>query len=46
LNYKWPGNIRQLKNAIFQGAVLSNGGLIESKHLPFSMNWQLPYKDD
>jgi len=43
LAYRWPGNIRQLKNAIFQGALLSHGSLIECKHLPFSMNWQLPY---
>ena len=41
--YRWPGNLRQLKNAIFQGALLSHGSLIECKHLPFSMNWQLPY---
>ena len=43
LAYKWPGNIRQLKNAIFQGALLSQGHLIDTHHLPFSMNWQLPY---
>lgn len=42
-NYSWPGNIRQLKNALFQGAVLSHGQTIESHHLPFSMRWKLPY---
>lgn len=42
--YAWPGNVRQLKNAIHQGAVLSHGKTIESHHLPFSMNWKLPYK--
>ncbi len=42
--YSWPGNVRQLKNAIFQGSVLSHGKIIESHHLPFSMNWKLPYK--
>ncbi|MEX1261873.1 MAG: sigma 54-interacting transcriptional regulator [Balneolaceae bacterium] len=41
--YTWPGNVRQLKNAIIQGAVLSHGEVIESSHLPFSMNWKLPY---
>lgn len=46
LAYKWPGNVRQLKNAIFQGALLSQGYMIESHHLPFSMNWQLPYQND
>lgn len=45
-NYSWPGNIRQLKNAIMQGAVLSFGQTIESHHLPFSMHWKLPYKID
>jgi DNA-binding NtrC family response regulator len=43
-NYHWPGNIRQLKNAIMQGAILSYGRTIESNHLPFSMSWTLPYE--
>ena len=43
LTYKWPGNVRQLKNAIIQGALLSHGSVIECQHLPFSMNWHLPY---
>lgn len=42
-NYNWPGNLRQLKNAILQGAILSYGKTIESRHLPFSMSWKLPY---
>lgn len=46
IDYNWPGNIRQLKNAIFQGALLSQGCLIECHHLPFSMNWQLPYQNE
>lgn len=36
-NYDWPGNLLQLKNAIFQGAILSRGETIESNHLPLSM---------
>jgi len=44
LNYYWPGNVRQLKNAILQGAVLSYGKVIENQHLPFSMSWKLPYR--
>jgi len=44
--YAWPGNIRQLKNALTQGAVLSCGKTIQSHHLPFSMNWKLPYRSD
>lgn len=43
-NYSWPGNIRQLKNAIMQGAILSYGKTIEPEHLPFSMSWKLPYQ--
>lgn len=43
-NYNWPGNIRQLKNALLQGAILSYGKTIESRHLPFSMSWKLPYE--
>jgi DNA-binding NtrC family response regulator len=46
LNYSWPGNIRQLKNALLQGAILSYGKTIESRHLPFSMTWRLPYEID
>lgn len=45
-NYSWPGNIRQLKNAILQGAILSHGETINSNHLPFSMSWKLPYNID
>lgn len=44
MTYSWPGNVRQLKNAILQGSVLSHGETIEIHHLPFSMNWKLPYK--
>lgn len=45
-NYDWPGNIRQLKNAMLQGAILSYGQTIESRHLPFTMSWKLPYELD
>lgn len=45
-NYSWPGNIRQLKNALLQGAILSYGQTIESQHLPFTMSWKLPYEFD
>lgn len=42
-NYSWPGNILQLKNAIFHGAILSHGQTIKLEHLPFSMSWKSPY---
>ena len=32
--YAWPGNIRELKNAIECATLLSNGGPIEAMHLP------------
>ncbi len=34
LNYDWPGNIRQLENAIERACVTSRDGNIEPKHLP------------
>jgi DNA-binding NtrC family response regulator len=42
--YKWPGNILQLKHVLMQGAVFADGTTIEVKHLPFSMFWKLPYE--
>lgn len=45
-HYDWPGNIRQLKNAMLQGAILSYGQTIELRHLPFTMSWKLPYELD
>jgi len=45
-NYSWPGNIRQLKNALIQGTILSYGQTIECRHLPFSMSCKLPYDID
>lgn len=42
-SYSWPGNIRQLQNALLQGAVLSHKKTIQSHHFPFSMYWKLPY---
>lgn len=34
LGYEWPGNIRQLENAIERACVTARDGLIEPKHLP------------
>jgi DNA-binding NtrC family response regulator len=46
MTYSWPGNIRQLKNAMYHAAILSHGQKIENRHLPFSMKWSLPYEID
>jgi PAS domain S-box-containing protein len=34
LEHDWPGNVRQLENAISHAVVLSQGELIRRKHLP------------
>lgn len=34
LRYRWPGNIRELRNAIERGAILAAGPLIELEHMP------------
>jgi two-component system response regulator HydG len=33
-NYDWPGNVRQLQNAVEHGVVFARGGCIELEHLP------------
>ena len=34
MEYDWPGNVRQLMNAIERGVVLAEGKVLEKKHLP------------
>ena len=34
LDYEWPGNVRQLENAISHAVILANGSVIERRHLP------------
>lgn len=33
VRYHWPGNVRQLRNALERAAILCEGGLITSEHL-------------
>jgi transcriptional regulator with GAF, ATPase, and Fis domain len=33
LAYNWPGNVRQLRNALERAAILCEGGLIDARHL-------------
>ena len=37
MDYDYPGNVRELENAIEHGFVLCSGGLIEPAHLPTSL---------
>jgi DNA-binding NtrC family response regulator len=34
LDYKWPGNIRELKNVIERAIILGSGDLLTEEHLP------------
>jgi two-component system, NtrC family, response regulator HydG len=36
-NYKWPGNLRELKNVIKRAALLADGDIIDVKTLPFEL---------
>lgn len=38
LAYPWPGNIRELENAIERATILSNGSVIQAEDLPISPN--------
>ncbi len=38
MQYEWPGNIRELKNVIKRGALLSNDSIIHAKHLPLEIS--------
>lgn len=42
MHYSWPGNIRQLKNVIKLGVLLSNGYPMLPEHLPKSILTRLP----
>lgn len=43
-NYHWPGNIRELENAI-QRAVIMSDGTIEVKDLPEHLKFQIDFPD-
>jgi DNA-binding NtrC family response regulator len=33
-NYSWPGNVRELRNTLERAAIVCDGSVVESKHLP------------
>jgi transcriptional regulator with GAF, ATPase, and Fis domain len=37
LAYRWPGNVREVRNAIERAVILCDGGLIASEHLPIAV---------
>ncbi len=38
LNYDWPGNIRELRNAIERVMILADGNRVAAKHLPIRIS--------
>jgi DNA-binding NtrC family response regulator len=38
MHYDWPGNIRELKNAIERVMILADGNRITGKHLPIRIS--------
>ena len=45
-NYDWPGNIRELRNIVERGLIISNTERVNSKDLPLNINPKNnPYED-
>jgi DNA-binding NtrC family response regulator len=36
--YAWPGNVRELENALTRAVVLSQGELLDARHLPIALD--------
>ena len=36
--YGWPGNLRELKNVVKRAALLSDGDIVQDRHLPFEIS--------
>ena len=42
MDYEWPGNVRQLENAISHAVILAQGRVIERGHLPQFLKQSVP----
>jgi PAS domain S-box-containing protein len=42
MDYEWPGNVRQLENAVSHAVILSQGQSIEKGHLPQFLKQSVP----
>jgi PAS domain S-box-containing protein len=42
MDYEWPGNVRQLENAVSHAVILAQGQVIERKHLPQFLQQSAP----
>ena len=42
MDYEWPGNVRQLENAISHAVILTQGRVIERRHLPKFLKQSVP----
>lgn len=45
-NYNWPGNIRELRNAIERGIIMADGRTIELNHIPSEISGLSAVIDD
>jgi PAS domain S-box-containing protein len=42
MDYEWPGNVRQLENAISHAVILAQGQILERAHLPQFLKRSIP----
>ena len=46
LNYDYPGNVRELENIMEHACILSQGEVIEGRHLPGYLQTDVPVQGD
>jgi two-component system response regulator AtoC len=45
-NYRWSGNVRELRNVIERASILEDGSIVTSVHLPADMISDIPRESD